>query len=71
MGIAAICLLGCSGNNGEEPEKGVIREVTDQVADELVHKMRDPLDKARLVKSQEELRLSDDRAASRESSSAD
>ena len=57
--IAGIFLWGCSGNSGEEPEKGAIRKMTDQVAHELVHKMRDPIDKARSVKTQEEDRLSD------------
>ena len=57
--LTALGLGGCSGNSGEEPEKGAIRKMTDQVAHELVHKMRDPIDKARSVKTQEEDRLSE------------
>ena len=57
--IAGIFLWACSGDTGGEPEKGAIRKMTDQVAHELVHKMRDPIDKARSVKTQEEGRLSD------------
>jgi hypothetical protein len=57
--LTALGLGGCSSNSGEEPEKGAVRKMTDQVAHELVHKMRDPIDKARSVKTQEEDRLSD------------
>jgi len=57
--FAGMSLWACSGDTGGEPEKGAIRKMTDQVAHELVHKMRDPIDKARSVKTQEEDRLSD------------
>lgn len=64
-------MAGCSGNSGEEPEKGDIRKMTDQVADDLVHKIRDPIDQARLVKNQEEERLSDGQNAVEEASRTD
>ena len=66
--FTALAIGGCSGNSGEEPEMGAIKKMTDQVADELVHKMRDPIDKARLVKNQEEERLNDGQNAVEESS---
>ena len=52
--FAGMSLWGCSNNSGEESEKGAIRQMTDQVAKDLVHKMRDPIDKARAVKVQQE-----------------
>jgi hypothetical protein len=62
--FTALSLWGCSGNSGEESEKGAIRKMTDQVANDLVHKMRDPIDKARSVKDRENERLSDMAVAS-------
>jgi len=57
--FTALCLWGCSPNGGEETEKGAIRKMTDQVAHDLSHKMRSPIDKARAAKNQEEDRLND------------
>jgi len=57
--FTALCLWGCSSNSGEEPEKGAIRKMTDQVAHDLSHKIRSPIDKARAAKNQEEDRLND------------
>ncbi|MEE4261091.1 MAG: hypothetical protein V2I56_00250 [Desulfobacteraceae bacterium] len=59
MLFSALCLWGCSDNSGEKSEKGAIRKMTDQVAHDLSHKMRDPIDKARAVKDLEEDRLND------------
>ncbi len=67
----ALSMGGCSGTNGEEPEKSAIGKMTDQVADELVHNMRDPIDKARFVKNQEEERLNDGQNAVEDSSRTD
>ncbi len=66
--LAGISLGGCSNNSGGESEKGAIRKMTDQVADDLVHKMRDPIDKARSARDREEDRLSDVAEASEDSS---
>jgi len=57
--FTVLCLWGCSRNSGEETEKGAIRKMTDQVAHDLSHKMRSPIDKARAAKNQEEDRLND------------
>ena len=63
--FTTLFLWGCSGNSGEETEKGAIRKMTDQVAHDLSHKIRNPIDKARAAKDQEEDRLNDleDKAA--------
>ena len=53
---AGACLWGCSGGSGEESEKGTIRKMTDQFAHDLSHKIRNPIDKARSVRGQEEER---------------
>ena len=50
--MAGMSLLACSGNSDDDSEKGAIRQMTDQVADEMVHKMRSPIDKARVAKKQ-------------------
>jgi hypothetical protein len=58
--IAAGIFLGsCSVNSDGDSEKGAIRQMTDQVADEMVHKMRSPIDKARVAKDQGQDRLSE------------
>ena len=59
MLFAGLLLWSCSNRSGEESEKGAIRKMTDQVAHDLSHKMRDPIDKARAVKDLEEERLND------------
>ena len=69
--LASVSLWGCSGNSGEESEKGAIRKMTDQVAHDLSHKIRSPIDKARAVKDQEEERLNDLEDAAEESSRDD
>ncbi len=55
--FSGIFLWACSSEPEGESEKGAIRQMTDQVAKDLVHKMRDPIDKARAVKVQQEERL--------------
>ena len=69
--FTALSLGGCSNNSGEESEKGAIRKMTDQVAHDLSHKIRSPIDKARAVKDQEEDRLNDLEDTSEESSRVD
>ena len=69
--FAGVLLWSCSNSPGEESEKGAIRKMTDQVAHDLSHKMRDPIDKARAVRDQEEDRLSDLEDTAEESSRDD
>ena len=69
--FATVYLWGCSSNSGEESEKGAIRKMTDQVARDLSHKIRSPIDKARAVKEQEEERLNDLEDTAEESSRVD
>ena len=57
--FAGMSLWGCSSDTEGKPEKGAIKQMTDQVAKDLVHKIRSPINKARAVKDQEEDRLSD------------
>ena len=57
--VAGMFLWSCSVNSDGDSEKGAIRQMTDQVADEMVHKMRSPIDKARVAKDQGIDRLSD------------
>ena len=52
--MVGVSLLACSGNSDDDSEKGAIRQMTDQVADEMVHKMRSPIDKARAARDQGE-----------------
>ena len=54
MVMAAMPLWSCSGSSDGESEKGAIRQMTDQVADEMVHRMRSPIDKARAARDQGE-----------------
>jgi len=69
--FCGLSLGGCSSSSGEEPEKGAIRKMTDQVAHDLSHKMRDPIDKARALKDRQEDRLNDQDDAVEESSRVD
>ena len=71
MLFTALSLWGCSSNSGEESEKGAIRKMTDQVAHDLSHKMRNPIDKARAAKDLEEDRLNDLEDTAEESSRDD
>lgn len=57
--LAGMFLGACSGGDDGESEKSAIRQMTDQVADEMVHKMRDPIDKARLARESGEDHLSE------------
>ena len=66
--FAGISLWACSDNSGGEPEKGAIKQMTDQVAKDLVHQIRSPINKARAVKEREEDRLHDLADASEDSS---
>ena len=52
--MGGMSLLACSGGSDGDSEKGAIRQMTDQVADEMVHKMRSPIDKARAARDQGE-----------------
>jgi len=64
--FSGLFLGGCSSNSGEEPEKGAIRKMTDEVAHDLSRKMRSPIDKARALKDREEDRLNDQEDAADE-----
>ena len=55
--FAGMSLWGCSNDTGGEPEKGAIKQMTDQVAKDLVHQIRSPINKARAVKVQQEERF--------------
>ncbi|MBW2337148.1 MAG: hypothetical protein JRF47_10395 [Deltaproteobacteria bacterium] len=57
--FAGMSLWGCSSDTEGKPEKGAIKQMTDQVAKDIVHHIRSPINKARAVKDQEEDRLSD------------
>ena len=69
--FAGLSLWGCSDNSGGEPEKGAIKQMTDQVAKDLVHQIRSPINKARAVKEREEDRLKDWEDTAEESSRID
>ena len=57
--FAGMSLWGCSSDTEGESEKGAIKQMTDQVAKDLVHQIRSPINKARAVKEREEERLKD------------
>jgi hypothetical protein len=69
--FAGMSLWGCSNNTGGEPEKGAIKQMTDQVAKDIVHHIRSPINKARAVKELEEDRLNDWEDTAEESSRID
>ncbi len=69
--FAGLSLWACSDNSGGEPEKGAIKQMTDQVAKDLVHQIRSPINKARAVKEREEDRLNDWEDTAEESSRID
>ena len=69
--FAGVFLWSCSNNPPEESEKGTIRKMTDQVAHDLTHKIRSPIEKARAAKGQEEDRLDDLEDTAEESSRVD
>ena len=69
--MVGLAFWGCSGHSGEESEKGAIREMTDQVAHDLSKRIKDPIDKARAVRNQEQDRLDELDDTAEESSRAD
>ena len=69
--ITGLSLWGCSSNSGEEDEKGAIREMTDEVAHDLSRRIKDPINKARAAKNQEQDRLDGLEDTAEESSRAD
>ena len=69
--FTGMSLWGCSNNTGGEPEKGAIKQMTDQVAKDIVHHIRSPINKARAVKELEEDRLNDWEDTAEESSRID
>ena len=52
--LTGMFLGACTGGDDGESEKGAIRQMTDQVADDMVHKMKSPIDKARAARDQGE-----------------
>lgn len=69
--MAGFALWGCSGNSGEESEKGAIREMTDEVAHDLSNRIKDPINKARSARNQEQDRLDELDDAADETSRVD
>ena len=69
--FAGMSLWACSNNTGGEPEKGAIKQMTDQVAKDLAHQIRSPINKARAVKELEEDRINDWEDTAEESSRID
>jgi len=61
----------CSSNTEGESEKGAIKEMTDQVAKDIVHHIRSPINKAHAVKEREEDRQNDWEDTAEESSRVD
>ena len=69
--FSGIFLWGCSSDTEGESEKGAIKQMTDQVAKDLVHQIRSPINKARAVKEREEERLNDQEDTAEELSRID
>ena len=61
----------CSSNTEGESENGAIKEMTDQVAKDIVHHIRSPINKAHAVKEREEDRQNDWEDTAEESSRVD
>ena len=55
--IGSAVFIACPDNKDAESEKGTIEKMTDKAAKEMVNKIRDPIDKARSVKDQQEDKL--------------
>ena len=51
--FALFTLFACSNNKEAESEKGTIETMTDEVAEELVNKIRTPIEKARDVEKKQ------------------
>lgn len=64
----SLSLWACSSGTEDESEKGAIKEMTDQVAKDIVHHIRTPINKARAVKEREEDRQNDWEDTAEESS---
>jgi len=64
----SISLWACSSDTEGESEKGAIKEMTDQVAKDIVHHIRTPINKAHAVKKREEDRQNDWEDTAEESS---
>jgi hypothetical protein len=69
--IGGISLWGCSSDTEAESEKGAIRQMTDQVAKDMVHRIKSPINRARDIKNREENRFDDMDEAAEESSRID
>lgn len=59
MLLGGAALFACSNNKEAESEKGTIEKMTDKTAEEVVNRIRTPIDKAQSVKNQQEGRLND------------
>jgi len=58
---------GCSDRKAPGPEKGAIKQITEETAKEAAHQIRTPIDKARsVVKQQEEKNKEVDDAVKRQ-----
>ena len=51
--LGGITLFACSNNKEAESEKGTIETMTDKAAEELVNKIRTPIEKARDVEKKQ------------------
>ena len=51
--LGGITLFACSNNKEGESEKGKIETMTDKAAEELVNKIRTPMDRAREVEKKQ------------------
>jgi hypothetical protein len=69
--MAGPALWGCSSNSGEEDQRGAIREMTDEVAHDLSRRIKDPINKARAAKNQEQGRLDELEDTAEETSRVD
>ena len=69
--MAGLALWGCSSTSGEEDERGAIREMTDEVAHDLSRRIKDPINKARAAKNQEQGRLDELEDTAEETSQVD
>jgi len=59
LSLLCIGLSACAKGEEVEPEKGEIEKITDQIAEDAVRGIKDPINKARAVQDMEGKRLED------------
>lgn len=57
--FGGVLLLACSNNEETESEIGPIEKITGKAAEEMVNRIRTPINKARSVKDRQEDRIND------------